>query len=446
MHDRFVFPVRADVVSSGSPAKGAPSPREAGRRPRGLLGRLVHSMGVNDRPRWALAAALLLVTSTAFAGDPKDGAPLAGTAAAPGAKGAPKGAAKPAAKADAAKKVEGAKADADKADAAKKDAPDDSSARGVVLIERAGQPLALGAVLANDGRVLTALSPLASGNDLDVRFADGTIVHAKLGHHDRMWDLALLVPQTGKWKDGLIASTRDPVRPDAALHTFSLTKGKIASTSIALRAHRTLLGGDDKKLEGAIEIGSRVNPVDLGSPIVDEDGRAVGVLARGCAPNDNRPCTPVAFGAPVQAIRAFLRSVPATAAQPAAWLGIQGIAEPDGVAKGVRVLLVHPESPADDAHLKGGDRTTGDVILAVDGTPVTTPESLADAIHTHGVGEKVPLMVLSEGKYRTVTVLLRAAPDAKAAPAAPANPAELPAGSEPGPAPSPTTAPKKPAR
>src|SRR4051812_44130183 len=32
--------------------------------------------------------------------------------------------------------------------------------RGVVTIERAGQPLALGSVLMGDGRILTALSPL----------------------------------------------------------------------------------------------------------------------------------------------------------------------------------------------------------------------------------------------------------------------------------------------
>jgi serine protease Do len=74
------------------------------------------------------------------------------------------------------------------------------------------------------------------------------------------------------------------------------------------------------------------------------------------------------------------------------------------------------------------------VILAVDGVPVTSPEELADAIRTHAVGEKVPLMVLGGGKYRQVTVLLRAAPDPKAAPsAAPAHPAELSPAAEQGP-------------
>ena len=88
------------------------------------------------------------------------------------------------------------------------------------------------------------------------------------------------------------------------------------------------------------------------------------------------------------------------------------------MAKGVRVLVVHPESPAEEAKIKGGDRTESDVILAVDGVPVTTPEALADAIRAHGVGEKVPLTLFSQGKYREVTVVLRAAPEPSAAPAA----------------------------
>jgi serine protease Do len=119
--------------------------------------------------------------------------------------------------------------------------------------------------------------------------------------------------------------------------------------------------------------------------------------------------------------------VPPTAVQPAAWLGIQGVTENGAVAKGVRVTVVHPESPADEAHLKGGEKNTSDMVLAVDGVPVTSPEALADAIRTHAVGEKVPLTVFSRGKYRQVTVLLRAAPDSRASSrATPAPQAELP--------------------
>src|SRR5262249_44826431 len=145
--------------------------------------------------------------------------------------------------------------------------------------------------------------------------------------------------------------------------------------------------------------------------------------ARGCAPSTekDKACTPVAFGVPLTAIKGFLKTVPATAVMPAPWLGIQGIPDSNAVAKGVRVLSVHPDSPADGAKLKG-DENAGDLILAVAGTPVTSPDTLADAIKEFAIGDKVPLLVFSGGKYKTVNVQLKAPPEK-----ATSNTAELPA-------------------
>lgn len=301
----------------------------------------------------------------------------------------------------------------DKAD--KKDSVDEKVQRGVVTIERAGTVLGIGTVLANDGRILTALSPLGTGNDLDIKYADGTTSKVKVGHHDRTWDLALLVPQSGKWKEGLQASSKAPIREDAAsaIKSFTFGKGnKLSFSPMVLRSVRSLLGADDKQIDNVIELGSRVVPTDLGSPILDEDGKVLGMLARGCAPaaDKDKACTPVAFGVPLNAIKSFLKTVPATAVMPAPWLGIQGIPDAASVVKGVRVLSVHPDSPADGAKLKG-DRAAGDLIVAVGGTPVTSPDSLAEAIRTFAIGDKVPLLVFSGGKYKTVNVNLKAAPE-----------------------------------
>ena len=109
---------------------------------------------------------------------------------------------------------------------------------------------------------------------------------------------------------------------------------------------------------------------------------------------------------------------------PAPWLGIQGIPDSNAVAKGVRVLTVHPDSPAEGAKLKG-DKTAGDLILAVAGTPVTSPDTLADAIKEFAIGDKIPLLVFSGGKYKTVNITLKAPPEKSTT-----NAAELPAADE----------------
>lgn len=376
-----------------------------------------------------VAAALVLGTGgTALA----QGAPANGGKQAPAApKAAPKQAPAKPAKPKAPPK-------AGDIDPVEEEAPEVRAQRGIVVLQRAGQPLGLGVVLGGDGRILSALSPLGSGNELEAKFADDTVHKVKLGHHDRIWDLALLVPQSGKWTDGLSASAADPLREDATIRAFSAaTKGKPVASPVDLRSRRSLIGGDDQTLANAIELGSRVNARDLGSPLIDEKGRVVGILGRACLPIEGKPCSPVAFGIPVPVLKSFLKSVPADAVAPMPWLGVQGVSETTPVVKGVRLLSIAKNSPAANAKLKAGEKGTGDLIVAVAGSPVTTPEELASAIKKHAIGEKVPITVFNKSGYRNVDVVLRAPPD----PSKPAEPKAKLVDKQP--AEAPATAPKK---
>jgi serine protease Do len=350
----------------------------------------------------AIAAALVLGSGTALA----QGAPPAKPAA---PKAAP--AAKPA-------KPKAPPKDGD-IEPVEEESPEVKAQRGIVVLQRGGVPLGLGVVLGGDGRILSALSPLGSGNELEAKFADDSVHKVKLGHHDRIWDLALLVPQSGKWADGLSASSGDPLREDATIRSFSALKGKPVASPVDLRSRRSLIGGDDQTLANALELGSRINAKDLGGPLIDEKGRVVGILGRACLPIEGKPCSPVAFGIPVSAVKSFLKTVPPDAVPPAAWLGIQGTTEQSNVVKGVRILSIAKNSPAAAAKLRSGEKGIGDMIVAVGGAPVTTPEELASAIRKHAIGEKVPLTVFGKGGYRNVDVTLKSPPDASPAPAAP---------------------------
>jgi serine protease Do len=123
------------------------------------------------------------------------------------------------------------------------------------------------------------------------------------------------------------------------------------------------------------------------------------------------PCTPLVVGAPVSAIRDFLLHTPANAVTPAPWLGINGVPDSESNTHGVRVMAVVPESPAQKAGLKASDdRSQADLIVAVDGQPVDSPEHLGEIISRHAIGEHVKLLLLSGGKFHEVQVVLRAAP------------------------------------
>lgn len=290
--------------------------------------------------------------------------------------------------------------------------PAEHARRGVVAVEVAGKPVAIGTVLANDGRILTSLSGLAgmgATETVQVRYADGSTVAAKVGHKDIDWDLALLVPQSIKWKEGLAASDIEPNATE--LRLVLPLRGKLGAIPVALK------GRTDAKSRGGAPL---LNTLDLdmkgalsvpGAPVLDSRGNAVGLLVHACQVRSTARCAPVSVGAPISAIRTFLMRTPATAVAPQPWLGLRGAPSQAGSIKGVRVLALAPQSPAERAGLKASaEPDGGDIIVAVDGAPVETPEQLADAIGRKAIGDTAKLLVFDGTKFREAPVTLRPAP------------------------------------
>jgi len=278
--------------------------------------------------------------------------------------------------------------------------------RGVVALERNGIPVALGTVLAGDGRVLTALSGLGGGEGADVRYADGTVVHARVGRSDKASDLALLIPQTNTWTDGLSASEVDP--SDTEIRAMLPARGaRINPASAGIKGLVDAHARGGEALLRMLEVDVKGVPV-AGAPLLDVAGSVVAVLVRACkgaAPEAPAArCQPVVVGAPVSAIRSFLTRQ-TTDARPSPWLGIRGEPQSSGGVRGVRVVAIAPSSPAEKAQLRASD-----VIVAVDGTPIDTPETLAMVIGRHVAGDSVKLLVYGDGKFREAIVALRTSP------------------------------------
>jgi serine protease Do len=292
----------------------------------------------------------------------------------------------------------------------------------VVALERNGIPVAVGTVLAGDGRVLTALSGLGGGDGADVRYADGTVVHARVARTDKATDLALLIPQSNTWTDGLSASEVDP--SDTEIRAMLPARGaRISPASVGVRGTADAHGRAGEALLRMLDVDVKGVPV-AGAPLLDVAGGVVAVLVRECkgpaadapgpsdadgavaprpkalAPAPPARCQPVVVGAPVSAIRSFL-----TRPGPAAWLGIRGEPQSGGAVRGVRVVAIAPASPAEKAALKASD-----VIVAVDGTPIDTPETLASVIGRHAAGDSVKILVYGQDKFRETVVALRSAP------------------------------------
>gem|GEM_PF-1006461 len=299
--------------------------------------------------------------------------------------------------------------------------PIEAAVQQVVMLERAGRPIGIGTLLNGDGRILTALSPLTHGNQIIARYPEGQLVPVKLSHSDRAWDLALLTPEGDTRRAGLRASREAAPAVGSKLHAVSYVRDKqLGASDITLKAKSTLRGGDSAQLPEAYELPFSPKASDIGAPLLDDKGEVVAIIARACSVTDKTGCTLAPYAAPVSAVRDFLRSVPMRRSP---WVGVEVVAFDAGVARGVRVAGVAPQGPAANAGLRAGPPGVGDVVLAVDGQPVSTSTAFVDAVDSHGPSSPVRLTVLTEGRYREVLLRLSGPSD----PAAPA--------SAPGPAP-----------
>jgi serine protease Do len=294
-----------------------------------------------------------------------------------------------------------------------------TAADGVVALERHGRLLGLGFVLTGDGRIVSTLSTLGDGNQIDARYADGSVVDVKIGHTDRAWNLALLVPQVGRWETGLSASTADPFAEGTRVRTFAKRGRTVSVASVVLRGRTEMLGGDGELLRDAIEIATPIPATDQGAPLVDEQGKVLGVVSSACKPTEGQstaPCRPTAYGVPIGALRQFLRNAPLNAMPPSPWLGIQGVGATTTIG-GVRVVHVHPDSPAAAMQLQAGPPGQGnDIIVAVDGVPVHSAEMLAEQVRAKAVGAEIQLIVLRGGIFHVLRTALTAPPSTSSGP------------------------------
>jgi serine protease Do len=273
--------------------------------------------------------------------------------------------------------------------------------QALVTVEVAGRATGVGVVLEGDGRMVTSLSAVGPNDLADVRYADGHVVHTRAGHKDTVLDLALLVPLSGRYTTGLLASDRDALTVE--LRSATLATGRPSLVPEKLKARVDAHAKDGTSLSGAWELDRTPSS---GAPLLDPDGRALGIAGHACRNTDAAACTDVTVVIPILSIRIFLSRTPSNAMPPSPYLGINGTPDTINGIRGVRVQAIAPRSPAE----RGGLHTTADLIVVADGQPLDTPERLAEIVSKHAVGDTLKLSVFSQGRYREVDVTLQAPP------------------------------------
>lgn len=263
-------------------------------------------------------------------------------------------------------------------------------------------PRGRGVVLAEGGRILTALSVVQNVRDLRVRYPDGRVDHARVLATDPEWSVAVLEGTAGHWPDGIALAPRDARGGDRV----SWLAGNGAPVTQGTLRRRRTYAVHNALLRDAWELDPVPARTALGSAILSQGALVSLVVAPVLADGETAPTgVPAAYGVPLTALRAMTARIGASA-QP--WIGLvardlrPGTESLATASSGIRVIEVDPEGPAARAGIRAGE--SGDVITAADGGPIHALSDLGDVLARHSIGETITLELIRQGT-RVVTAL-----------------------------------------
>jgi putative serine protease PepD len=259
-----------------------------------------------------------------------------------------------------------------------------------------------GFVYDEQGHVITNQHVVDGAQSIQVKFSNGKSYDATVVGTDPSTDLAVLdvdapasVLKPLELADSSEVAVGDGVVAIGSPFGLedSVTAGIVSAVGRAMEAPNGFTINDSIQTDAAINHGNS------GGPLLDMQGRVIGVnaqIASESGGNDG-----VGFAIPSNTVKSIAARLLADGSVQHAYLGV-GLAE---TARGVEVSQVRSGSPAADAGLQSGD-----VVSAVDGHAITTAEELQQAVDAKAPGDSISVTYQRGGQSRTVEVKLGTRP------------------------------------
>ncbi|MFT3917537.1 MAG: trypsin-like peptidase domain-containing protein [Anaeromyxobacteraceae bacterium] len=248
----------------------------------------------------------------------------------------------------------------------------------VGLEHRRGQ--GSGVVLAPDGWILTNAHVARGPGPLTVRLSGARVARGELVGSDARTDLAVV--RTDARDLAALALSERRLRVGELVLAIGNPLGfeRSVTAGVVSALHRNLPAGPrgDGVLEGLVQTDAAVNPGNSGGPLLDAEGRVVGITtamlpwARG-----------IGFAVPARTASWIASVLMADGEVRRPFLGVSARGEDldladareAGHGRGVRVLEVMSGSPAEAAGLRPGD-----LLVAAAGAPTETLDDLVRAM------------------------------------------------------------------
>ena len=278
--------------------------------------------------------------------------------------------------------------------------------------------LGSGFVYDYEGRIVTNYHVIEGANTIQVTFLDGNITDANRVGEDPYSDLAVIKvnPDITKLYPVVLGNSSELIvgEPVAAIgNPFGLSDTITAGIVSALG--RDLEAPGQYRIVDIIQVDAAINPGNSGGPLVNLEGQVVGVNT--AIISGSGTFAGVGFAIPSDTITREIDDLINFGTYKHPWVGIAGIDVNLAIARyidlekpqGFLVIDVVPDSPAEDAGLRGGNQTVviggreikigGDVIVGIDGLNVRTLNDLV--VYTERnkrPGDIVSLAIIRDGQ------------------------------------------------
>jgi S1-C subfamily serine protease len=260
----------------------------------------------------------------------------------------------------------------------------------------------LSAVLWCDGVLVTSEQSLPDAEGYTAILPGGARVAATLAGRDPSTNLAILrleaaAPAFGQAEPEGVGALVLAVGSDGA-GDVTVRVGPVEQLGPAWESMR---GG---RIDRLIRLGLRLVPAAEGGPVVDAEGRLLGMSTFG--PRCN------VLVIPASTVTRVVDRLMQGGRIERGWLGVglhpvalpKEFAELSPVGAGLMVVSLAEGAPAAGALLPG------DILLKIDATAVATPRAVAAALGPERIGQAVTLTVLRGGQVATANVTVAARP------------------------------------
>ena len=266
-----------------------------------------------------------------------------------------------------------------------------------------------GVIISEDGYIVTNNHVIDGAEKITVTTKDGTAYDATLVGTDSETDIALLKVEATGLQAAVIGNSSDLQVGDTAVvigNPLGQLGGTVTSGIISALDRDITLNGVNMSL---LQTNAAINPGNSGGGLFNDKGELVGIVVAksGGTTSDGTTIEGLGFAIPIDDVKDVIQELSTNGyvtGRPSLGVNLVDITnEQTAMMYRVNQLGVYVLQSTNEAN----NLQSGDCIVSVDGTAVSSADEVKSIIQDHAVGDILSIVIIRDGKTMTVEATLQ---------------------------------------